>query len=291
MVWPAIIAGAAALGGSLISSASNASANSDNLQYNRELAQNQIKWRVKDAKAAGIHPLAALGVPTSQPGAIAVGDNSLGQGVSQMGQDISRAVMRYQDRKTQAELIALEKQKAQAEVTGVELDNARKVRELEKTPPMPIASNDPFTQSGQQSPIQEQTIIEAVPDKVTASQNVGVAAGVKPLEEYSIDIDGNFVLGLTEQGSEKYENDKVGELKYYGQAVKRFLEQNGLYVGGKLGFRKQYTAYKNWVKDHKPRVPGIDPAHIDHNPWTNTFFIKPAYLKYYRYLLNKKFKH
>lgn len=40
---------------------------------NREILQNQIQWRVKDAQEAGIHPLAALGVPPASGPSFAVG--------------------------------------------------------------------------------------------------------------------------------------------------------------------------------------------------------------------------
>ena len=41
-----------------------ASANLQNAQLQREFAQNQIQWRVADAKKAGLHPLFAMGAST-----------------------------------------------------------------------------------------------------------------------------------------------------------------------------------------------------------------------------------
>lgn len=67
-MWPAIIAAAGAIGSTLLNNkasrdASNsaADANSANADFQREFAQNSLQWRVNDAKAAGLHPLAALG--------------------------------------------------------------------------------------------------------------------------------------------------------------------------------------------------------------------------------------
>lgn len=80
----------------------------------REFAQNGIQWRANDARAAGLHPLAALGAqlasstpisisggggggtssfssPTSTPGSPFAGA-SMGSGISAMGQDIGRAI-------------------------------------------------------------------------------------------------------------------------------------------------------------------------------------------------------
>jgi hypothetical protein len=49
-----------------------------------------IRWKVEDAKAAGIHPLAALGAQTQSFTPFTVGDSSSAY-LSQMGQDLSRA--------------------------------------------------------------------------------------------------------------------------------------------------------------------------------------------------------
>lgn len=58
--------------------------------------QNQMQWRVQDAKKAGIHPVAAIGSnlsPPSSPG-YSVGDvgGGIGGTLSDMGQDLGRAI-------------------------------------------------------------------------------------------------------------------------------------------------------------------------------------------------------
>lgn len=67
----------------------------------REFAKHGIRWRVEDAKAAGINPLVALGAGTTSFAPISVGDvgapadkprSSLSQTLGEMGQNISRAV-------------------------------------------------------------------------------------------------------------------------------------------------------------------------------------------------------
>lgn len=67
-----------------------------NAQLQREFAQNGIRWKVADAKAAGIHPLAALGANTISYTPQAVGDlgggSRWGPAIRNMGQDISRAL-------------------------------------------------------------------------------------------------------------------------------------------------------------------------------------------------------
>lgn len=66
-------------------------------QLQREFAQNGIQWRVADAKAAGIHPLYALGGSGASysPSAVSVGTGGgadLGRDLANMGQGLGRAV-------------------------------------------------------------------------------------------------------------------------------------------------------------------------------------------------------
>lgn len=63
----------------------------------REFAQHGIRWRVEDAKAAGLHPLYALGGAGASysPSAISVGvgdAGGVGRGVAAAGQEIGRAM-------------------------------------------------------------------------------------------------------------------------------------------------------------------------------------------------------
>lgn len=70
-------------------SADNQAAQNAALQ--REFAQNSIRWRVADAKAAGVHPLFAMGGPsaTYSPAPITT---HMADAISGAGQDLSRAV-------------------------------------------------------------------------------------------------------------------------------------------------------------------------------------------------------
>lgn len=61
-----------------------------NLQ--REFAQNGIRWRVEDAKAAGIHPLYALGAQTAAASPVFAGTVPPAASMSDYGQDLSRSI-------------------------------------------------------------------------------------------------------------------------------------------------------------------------------------------------------
>lgn len=74
---------------------------SDNIAMQKEFAQSGIQWRVADAQAAGIHPLAALGAQLSSFNPVTLGDTSApSTKFGEMGQSLQNAVTRGQDKET-----------------------------------------------------------------------------------------------------------------------------------------------------------------------------------------------
>lgn len=95
MVAPLIIgagiaAGAGILGG-LMGSSSQRKADAKNAELQREFAQKSIQWRVQDAQAAGISPLAALGASTTSAAPSYVGSD-IGKSVTRAGSRIGQAI-------------------------------------------------------------------------------------------------------------------------------------------------------------------------------------------------------
>lgn len=91
IIGGALIGGAASLLGGATSASANRKIAKMNIEAQREFAQHGIRWKVEDARQAGLHPLYALG---SQPAAfspVAIPD-SMGPAISEAGQNIGRAV-------------------------------------------------------------------------------------------------------------------------------------------------------------------------------------------------------
>lgn len=83
--------------GNAVEAAFNAPSNMSKKNYKRqkEFAQNAIQWRVQDAIAAGLHPLAALGMPVASYAPEYVGGGSRGSfqsEINDMGANITRAM-------------------------------------------------------------------------------------------------------------------------------------------------------------------------------------------------------
>lgn len=105
-----------------------------NIELQKEFAKNGIRWKVEDAKAAGIHPVYALGASTHSFSPISVGtmpDDSAARAVSGMGQDISRAIQATRTAEEQT-LAKLQLQSAQLDLEGKAIDNQIRASQLQK---------------------------------------------------------------------------------------------------------------------------------------------------------------
>lgn len=141
-----VSAGSSLLGGLFGGSKSGAAKRAADLEYARqkEFAQNSIQWRAADAQAAGLHPLAALGINPAQyaPQAIGGHDNSaMGNALADAGQSIGRAVgasMSKGDRakKEILDSLTLEKAKLQNDLLRAQTTNISRPT----NPPFPSGS-------------------------------------------------------------------------------------------------------------------------------------------------------
>lgn len=113
-----------------------------NIAMQREFAQNGIQWKVNDAKAAGVHPLFALGASTTSFSNVAGGDGGADY-ISKMGQDIGRAVNSTATQETRdkaftaaTEKLALERGSLENELLKSQIVRLRQ----QSTPAFPAAS-------------------------------------------------------------------------------------------------------------------------------------------------------
>ena len=153
MIGDMIAAGGRIIGGFLDRDTANKNRDQEmriaqqNMQLQKDFAQQGIRWKVDDAKQAGIHPLYALGANTTSfsPVSISGGSSSnWSDTLGSMGQDISRAV---QSTRTGQERVDAYTKSVQAlELEGKKLDNDIKRASLASSvarmrdnanPPMP----------------------------------------------------------------------------------------------------------------------------------------------------------
>lgn len=125
IIGGALVGGAFDMIGGIFGGESNKKAAAANAALQREFAQNSIQWKVADAKAAGVHPLYALGAPTYSANPVYAGDSSLGSSFSSMGQHLGRAVEASMTKQQR-----LEEQAKQARMDELKLRNAELQNDL-----------------------------------------------------------------------------------------------------------------------------------------------------------------
>lgn len=153
-------------------------------QFQREMAQNSIQWRVNDAKAAGISPLAALGAPTFSPTVSAPGidydaslprSNGLGDSLGRAGANLGDAIGKSLTAQDKSALLydqTIKQQQIKSNDMDIAIKGAQLARlnKLLQTPSAPSLTGD---QSG---------LVKIVPDKVVSSRvgDLSTTAGEHP---------------------------------------------------------------------------------------------------------------
>lgn len=174
-----------------------------NYAMQKEFAQSGIRWRVEDAKAAGVHPLFALGGggAAASPTAYVGGDTSVshsGDYLAKMGQDLGRAISATS---TAAE--RSENKIGQLAIERGELENALLRSKLAKEnaqigPPMPGA---------QMSPGPEHGFFEYKPAEVAPHHPQAPSIEAGPLQPYTQFRDGGDKIVAMPHSSLKVEDE------------------------------------------------------------------------------------
>lgn len=118
----ALISGASSIAGGLI----GANSASKDRKMQKQFAKKGVQWRAADARAAGIHPLAALGYSGSSY--TPVGDGGMGSAVSQAGQQLGSAVSAAPKNKLAS---ALGQSSMRVDQANIELLQAQKLQILD----------------------------------------------------------------------------------------------------------------------------------------------------------------
>lgn len=224
--WPtAISIGAPVLGGlfgareaagaSRHASNTNAAIAAENIRLQKEFAQHGIKWKMQDAREAGVNPLYALGASTQSFSPVSVGatpDMSMADFYTRAGQDVSRAITATKS----AEERTLDKLRlagAKADVEGKIIDNEIRASQLQKIsavgPAMPDFS-DNFIPGQGNSP---KALVKEKPLErtVSAPGRPAQEAGWRPDVSYSR-TDTGLTPMVPESLSESLEDDFVGKI-------------------------------------------------------------------------------
>lgn len=253
MGWlPAAIAAGGALLGGAIGSKSNQKIADQNARLQKEFAQEGISWKVKDAKAAGIHPLYALGASTNaySPSFIG-GQNPMGSAISEASSHLAEGYAKSKAPPPGTPQGAIGRAQLRAINAQAQRDEAAAIRDLsaaKREQQMQNVSQDTAVYADRAVPGQ----VQAVPSQsVSASKkDAGTEAGSTPyFKKYNIRTgkDGTpyYVYGpAADNAAEAFEN--VGGLL---MSLGRNSWEGVKIIGRKLGLteaqtRRAYSAAK-----------------------------------------------
>lgn len=217
LIGGGISAGASFLGGQESARAQERMAK-QNIKLQKEFAQEGIRWKVEDAKKAGIHPLYALGANTHSFSPISTGDTSMGSAISNMGQDIGRAISATGTTE-EREMSKLQLASAKMDIEGKSLQNqilAAQLGKLQSPASGPPGPGGEFILPGQgDSGLKSGSRVLTTPNKINASSigKPGVEAGFAP--DVSFSRDAKTAYPMVPQGlSESLEDDMIGKLMW-----------------------------------------------------------------------------
>lgn len=219
------------IGGPLISGAFSAQNSKDNYDAQKEFAQNGIQWRVADATAAGLHPLAALqGGGTSFSPSFNTGS---GMDFGKMFDDMAGMGKHGQntDRAQRAVLSDYDREKQALHIRSLQLQNSLLESQLAQNwshvmgqpsnPPAPGPSSAvPAQSSGQTLALPgavKPGVVKLEPSKSESARpgDAGVAAGRSPLFREQVISNKSSANLLTPEAGELFEA--------YGEVLKPFM--------------------------------------------------------------------
>lgn len=248
-MWPLIAAGAAAqVGGSIYSTYASTKRAKKSLKFAKKMARKQIQWRVKDAKRAGLHPLAALGMtPASGPG-IMMPDYS---GYAEAGAAINQALQNMGQS-------AISKKLAEQEVTSRDLDidykRLRNQAALMENMGQRSGVGATYLPLGGPAPAGQQIDVQAdQPTAVNPGSSGGLSAAVHPAEMFTAVENPRYgsvlIPTLTQQLTESLEDNLMFKIPYYATKIDQYWQ----------GFSAKYgtdpVARAKWMQFWDRRLP------------------------------------
>lgn len=184
----------------------------------KKLLKNQLSWRVQDAKRAGIHPLAAMGLsPASGPAAGAFVDTS---GVSEAGQAIGRSLqsLATREEKTLQKLAILQERER---LIKLGLENQGLIHELNLLKNTRVVESDidrAYNLPGQGDAVNQGAGgVDLVNPQQVRQEKRGYPPGMAPFERRKITKEGKVVW--VPMDSQDIEENLIVKGPYYGRRI------------------------------------------------------------------------
>lgn len=199
----------------------------ENRQSQENFAKNTVKWRVQDAREAGINPLVALGanVHSFTPQSVGTPD------FSYAGQDLGKALsMQFTSAGKKLARTTVDQQTET--LNNMRLQNQLLQEQIKalKNPPAPTADPGGGSLPGipGQSPSVGDPSANYVPTEVNMSMDYGITGGIHPKESMVLSKDGSIEFVIQEGLSEQY--NEGGIITQFKEGVTQIVD----YINGNL---------------------------------------------------------
>lgn len=228
-------------------------------EHQQKVLKNQIRWMVKDAQRAGIHPLAALGVSPAGIGTIGVGQHGgTGAGEQMMSRALAQLPTKNERRLQE---LAIEEQNLRNDkllLENIGLNQAVTEMGNKKS----FSYDDQGIMQGQGHGIeksggagegvqgtgqQQGTIIET--PVVPGQMAPGLQLGVQPAEQWT-NVRGRYFPTLNQTMTEAMESNFAFKWKYY------MIDFGDYFKGWSAGVQGgKSKAYGQWMRYWRPKLP------------------------------------
>lgn len=210
-----------------------------NYEAQKEFAQNGIRWKVADAKAAGIHPLAALGVNNASfSPSFTAGDYSW---LGDAGQNLGRAIESKATRAERELGQAMQAETHAEQIRGLKLENDIRAQTLLQ---MKLDSLDAVKRTGRPPamPGVDNTVLTGQGDSKYMA---------KPIDKYAWQRTptGRFEFGPSSDYAGLYE-DKLG-IEWWPFIEASVLPKYKAATGQTLAGRRWSFSDFNWIPENQ----------------------------------------
>lgn len=236
-------------------------------QWQKDFAQNSIKWKVKDGQKVGLSPLASIGAQGTYYQPTGIGVNTSGaamDGIKSLGQQIAH---KFQRRDPENDLrldnINANNKYIKAQTRKINLENARLEKNL-----LGMGANS------NQAGIVSSGGIKEVPSERVASGRLGLEKAVKPMQKITVDKKGRIYFPLGKAAEEAMENDWFAKIKYLGQRVVDYISSVGRGASDRVVPNWQYRRDLFEMKKHIAKELGLSTDDIGYIPQANQYYIK-----------------
>lgn len=167
--------------------------------FQREMATQGIRYRVADARAAGISPLAAMGAQLISPSPTAIGvqpDNSWANAASSMGQNIDRALSATSTKNERLLDLQIRRGELENDLLDSQVRGSRLavVRQAGNSPPFPSSADT------------SRVVVDPSRRTSTAVGEPSFEAAVSPANKVFRNLDGSYSIWPSKDAKESIED-------------------------------------------------------------------------------------